>query len=130
MSRKASGDSMPAGRPCSHRPRALFKGAAHTFTRVAPEQATVSEALLMQGARCPLTRLSVRCRAIPADPSRARLLRPLRCVRRLAAHIVKELTQHDVSKRSGFRASDNLTGFAANWSCYGHDAVLNGVGAA
>ena len=49
--------------------------------------------------------------------------------RRIGAHIVKELTQHDVSKR-GFRASDNLTGFAANWSCYGHDAVLNGVGAA
>jgi hypothetical protein len=30
---EASGDSMPAGRPCSHHPRALFKGAAHTLHR-------------------------------------------------------------------------------------------------
>jgi hypothetical protein len=34
---------------------------------VAPVQATVSEALRMEGARCPLIMgLSVRCRAIPA----------------------------------------------------------------
>ena len=40
---------------------------------VAPEQATVSDELRMQGARCPLiTRLSVPCRAIPAiRPGRA-----------------------------------------------------------
>jgi hypothetical protein len=29
---EASGDSMPAGRPCSHRPRALFKGAPRTHS--------------------------------------------------------------------------------------------------
>jgi hypothetical protein len=34
MSGKRSCDSMPAGRPCSNHPRALFKGAAHTLHRL------------------------------------------------------------------------------------------------
>jgi hypothetical protein len=34
MSGEASSDSIPAGRPCSHHPSALFKGAAHTLHRI------------------------------------------------------------------------------------------------